>query len=68
VILSNYGLGLVLVTPLALTIAAQGHSEPLLNVVGDRVADTILGAGVAMVVLVFSIVVRRMRARRAVPR
>ncbi len=28
VILRNYGLGLVLITPLALTIAAQGHSAP----------------------------------------
>jgi hypothetical protein len=69
VLLSNYGLGLVLITPLALVIAAQGHSEPLINVVGDRVVDTVLGGGIAMVVLMLSIALRRIRRlRAAVPR
>jgi uncharacterized membrane protein YccC len=68
VIMSNYGLGLVLITPLALTIAAQGHSEPLLSIVGDRVVDTILGGGIALVVLMFSIALRQVRRRRPVPR
>jgi uncharacterized membrane protein YccC len=58
-ILRNYGLGLVLITPLALTIAAQGHSEPLLSIVGDRVVDTLLGGGVALGVLMLSIALRR---------
>jgi hypothetical protein len=61
VILRNYGLGLVLITPLALTIAAQGHSEPLPSVVGDRVLDTLLGGGIALVVLMLSIAFRRYR-------
>jgi hypothetical protein len=67
VIMSNYGLGLVLLTPLALTIAAQGHSEPLIGVVGDRVVDTLLGGGIALVVLMFSIVFRRIRLLRGLP-
>lgn len=67
VILSNYGLGLVLITPLALTIAAQGHSEPLLSIVGDRVVDTVLGGGIAMIVLLSSIAIRRVRSRRGSP-
>jgi hypothetical protein len=61
VILRNYGLGLVMMTPLALTIAAQGHSEPLLSIVGDRVVDTVLGGGVALSVLMLSIALRRFR-------
>jgi hypothetical protein len=68
VTLSNYGLGLVLITPLALTIAAQGHSEPLISVVGDRVVDTLLGGGIALVALLFSIAFRRIRRRRVAPR
>jgi hypothetical protein len=67
VIMRNYGLGLILLTPLALTIAAQGHSESLLSIVGDRVVDTILGGGIALVVLMFSIALRRVRRRRPVP-
>jgi uncharacterized membrane protein YgaE (UPF0421/DUF939 family) len=52
-----------------LVIAAQGHSEPLINVVGDRVVDTVLGGGIAMVVLMLSIALRRIRRlRAAVPR
>jgi hypothetical protein len=62
-ILRNYGLGLVLITPLALTIAAQGRSEPLLGIVGDRVVDTLLGSGVALGVLMLSIALRRFGPR-----
>jgi hypothetical protein len=68
VLLSNYGLGLVLITPLALVIAAQGHSEPLTSIVGDRVIDTILGGAIALAALMLSIVLRRIRRLRAVPR
>jgi hypothetical protein len=68
VLLSNYGLGLVLITPLALVIAAQGHAEPLIDVVGDRVVDTILGGVIAMVVLMLSIALRRIRRLRTILR
>jgi Fusaric acid resistance protein-like len=68
VLLSNYGLGLVLITPLALVIAAQGHSESLISIVGDRIVDTILGGGIALVVLMLSIALRRIRRLRIVPR
>jgi hypothetical protein len=68
VILRNYGLGLVLITPLALTIAAQGHSVPLPSIVGDRVVDTLLGGAVALVVLMLSIALQRFRPLKGIPR
>lgn len=58
----NYGLALVLITPLALTIAAQGHSEKLVDVVKDRVLDTLLGGAIALLVLLLSLAIRRFRA------
>ncbi|HEV7950902.1 MAG TPA: FUSC family protein [Glaciihabitans sp.] len=51
VVIRNYGLALVLITPLALTIAAQAHSGPAVDIIRDRVADTVLGAVVAIGVL-----------------
>jgi Fusaric acid resistance protein-like len=68
VILRNYGLGLVLITPLALTIAAQGHSEPHSSIAGDRVVDTLLGGGVALLVLMLSIALQRFRPLKGIPR
>lgn len=51
VVIRNYGLALVLITPLALTIAAQAHSGPAADLILDRIADTLLGAVVAIGVL-----------------
>ena len=48
----NLGLSLVAITPMALVIAAKGTGEPLIDIVGVRVEDTSLGAGIALLVLV----------------
>jgi len=59
----NLGLSLVAITPMALVIAAKGASEPLLDIVGVRVEDTSLGAGIAFVVLVGVTLARHIRSR-----
>ncbi|WP_213814096.1 FUSC family protein [Glaciihabitans sp. dw_435] len=64
VVIRNYGLALIFITPLALTIAAQGRSEPVGSVVVDRVTDTLIGAGIALVVLLIAHGVQRRRGRR----
>jgi len=58
----NLGLSLVAITPMALVIAAKGAGEPLIDVVGVRVEDTSLGAGIALLVLVAVSLSRRMAA------
>jgi hypothetical protein len=63
VVIRNYGLALLFITPLALTISVQG-TEPVLDVVHDRVEDTLIGAGIAMVILLVSLGLRWVRARR----
>jgi hypothetical protein len=60
VVIRNYGLALVLITPLALTISAQGAATPS-SLVVDRVVDTLIGAGIAMIVLLGSLLLRRLR-------
>lgn len=61
IVIRNYGLALVLITPLALTIAAQGHTEKLVDVVRDRVLDTLIGGAIALLVLLLSLTLRRIR-------
>ena len=63
VVIRNYGLALIFITPLALTIAAQGDPGDVGTVVATRVLDTLLGAGIAMVVLLGALVLRRFLPR-----
>ncbi len=62
VVIRNYGLALVFITPLALTISAQG-TEPAVAIVRDRVEDTLIGAVIAMLILLGSLALRSVRAR-----
>ena len=61
----NLGLSLVAITPMALVIAAKGAGEPLIDVVGVRVEDTSLGAGIALLALVAVTVTRRVSAENS---
>jgi len=63
VILRNYGLALLLITPLALVISAQGSTAPGV-LIADRVVDTVVGGAIAMLVLFGSLFVRRLRRAR----
>jgi uncharacterized membrane protein YccC len=58
VVIRNYGLALVFITPLALIIAAQGQPADVGGVVVTRLLDTLLGAGIAMLVLLVALLVR----------
>ncbi len=66
VVIRNYGLALVLISPLALTISAQGAATPS-SLVMDPVIDTVIGAGIAMIVLLGSLLLRRLRRPGAGP-
>ena len=59
VVIRNYGLALIFITPLALTIASQGDPGDVGTVVATRVFDTLLGAAIAMVVLLGALALRR---------
>jgi hypothetical protein len=61
-VVRNYGLALIFITPLALTIAAQGAQTT--DVALERVLDTILGAAIALAVLGASWGLRRVRPAR----
>jgi uncharacterized membrane protein YccC len=63
VVVRNYGLALILITPLALTIAAQGSTGDVGEVVIERVLDTLLGAGIALVVLAVAYLAGRRRTQ-----
>ena len=63
VVIRNYGLALIFITPLALTIAAQGDPGDVGTVVATRVVDTLLGAGIALVVLLGALFLRRFLPR-----
>ena len=63
VVIRNYGLALIFITPLALTIAAQGDPGDIGTVVATRVVDTLLGAAIALVVLFGGLLVRRLLPR-----
>jgi hypothetical protein len=51
VVTRNYGLALVFITPLALTIATAAHTGETLITVRERMFDTLLGAAIALAVL-----------------
>lgn len=62
VVIRNYGLALVFITPLALLISTQGgHVD---EIIADRVVDTLIGTAIAMLVLLGALAVRRIRTRR----
>jgi hypothetical protein len=63
VVIRNYGLALVFITPLALTIAAQGDPGDVGTVTVTRVVDTLIGAGIALIVLLGALVIRKLRQR-----
>jgi len=65
VVVRNYGLALVFITPLALTISAQANSADVGMIVGDRLLDTVIGAAIATAVLFAALVLIRRRARRS---
>ncbi len=50
VVVRNYGLALIFITPLALTIYTASRSGDLLPIIRGRISDTLLGAGIALVV------------------
>ena len=60
VIVRHYGLALVFITPLALTIAEAGSGAPVPPLVQDRVIDTVAGSAVALGVLVADLGVERL--------
>jgi Fusaric acid resistance protein-like len=64
VVVRHYGLALVFITPLALTVAEAGSAGPVSTLVLDRVVDTTLGAAAALAVLVVDLAVERIVARR----
>lgn len=51
VITRNYGLGLLLITPIALLISTSGSTAPLGQIITIRIADTLLGSVLALLVL-----------------
>lgn len=59
VVIRNYGLALVLITPLALLISAQGGGSTVGATVAERVVDTLLGAAISLGVLGVAFAVRR---------
>ena len=67
VVIRNYGLALVFITPLALTIAAQAGTAEVGVIVGERFADTLLGAAIATAVLLAALAIIRWRARGSAP-
>ena len=67
VVIRNYGLALVLITPLALLISVQASGVDVTGIVVDRVVDTLLGAAIALVVLLAAFLVQR-RAGASVQR
>ena len=65
VVTRHYALALVLITPLALTIGTAAANIDPLDVVGERILDTLLGAAIAAVVLTASWLLRRGRTDAA---
>ena len=70
-VVRSYAAAVVVITPLALTIAASGHSADVRVLVVDRALDTVLGVLVALVVLWASgwgtpVPILRAQARRVV--
>ena len=50
VVVRHYGLALIFITPLALTIAASGNTDDPVRIVGERIVDTLLGAVIGVLV------------------
>ena len=65
VVIRNYGLALIFITPLALLIAAQGDPGDVGSITLIRVEDTLIGAAIALIVLLGALALRRVGARRA---
>ena len=61
VVIRNYGLALVFITPLALLISAQGGHVG--EIIADRVVDTVIGTAIAMLVLLGALALRGLRRR-----
>jgi hypothetical protein len=51
VVARHYGLALIFITPLALTISTVGNPSDTPAIINDRIIDTLFGAAIAMVVL-----------------
>jgi hypothetical protein len=64
VVIRNYGLALIFITPLALLISTQGGNVG--EVIADRVIDTLIGTAIAMAVLLGALAIRRF-PRREMP-
>jgi hypothetical protein len=64
IVIRNYGLALVFITPLALIIADQSGSADIGETISVRVLDTLLGALIALVVLFGSFLARRLSSIR----
>lgn len=64
VVAKNYGLALLFITPLALTISSANVAASPLGIAGERVLDTLLGAVIALLVL-FAVEWLRRRMTRA---
>jgi uncharacterized membrane protein YccC len=64
IVIRNYGLALVFITPLALLIADQSGSADIGETISVRVLDTLLGAVIALVVLFGSFLARRISSSR----
>ena len=65
VVIRNYGLALVLITPLALVISSQSGTADVTATVTERVVDTVLGAVIALVVLAVAYLVQKRRGLAA---
>jgi uncharacterized membrane protein YccC len=68
VVTRHYGLALVFITPLSLTISTAGNMSGARAVVSDRIVDTLLGAIIALVVLGVSEWLLAHRPRHSTPR
>ena len=63
VIIRNYGLALIFITPLAMLISTQGGH--VAEIIADRVLDTLIGTAIALVVLFGALAWRRLRTQPA---
>ncbi|NHA01453.1 hypothetical protein G5V59_20985 [Nocardioides sp. W3-2-3] len=54
VVTRNYGLALVLITPLALLVTELAHPEPLGDLLGPRFVETAAGAAVGLAVAILT--------------
>ncbi|MBM2621448.1 FUSC family protein [Actinoplanes sp. LDG1-06] len=60
-VVRNYGLAMLAVTPLALLVGELGHETPPLDLIGDRLAQTVLGVAFG---LAAALVIRNRAATR----